>query len=93
MFSEALRQGSALHLVGNLSDNKGKYGDVDHLIYLLGLAKILVRRGFEPLPFQRDDALIAREFRALLDREMGPPARRIEIAIGRARAPPGAPPV
>lgn len=39
IFSDVLRQNSALHLIGNLSDSKGKYGDIDHLIYLLGLAK------------------------------------------------------
>ena len=38
-FDRAIKQNSALHLVGSLTDHGGKYGDSNHLISLVKLAK------------------------------------------------------
>ena len=52
---------------------------------LLGLAEVLVRRRLQPLPFQRDDALVARGFTAAIDGE-GEVAVAEQVAVlGRLR--------
>lgn len=38
-FGQVLQSNSALHLIGNLSNKQGEFGDMDHLISLIKLAK------------------------------------------------------
>lgn len=38
-FDDIAKRSSALHLIGNLSDQRGRYGDVNHLLSLVKMAK------------------------------------------------------